>query len=174
MKKRKLLLIILGIGITLKIGLHQLCKIFDKPITGHSSTLIESKSNNFLLENYHLVEISLTEDIELKREFNFNSIFIENNWAYKCSFWSTDKIPTKANGENIVLPMKVQNLETLDKYMFYIATENDTLTLRGNRTIETAYSNKTWETHKELTNSVLLIKDKKGILATRKFKIKKN
>lgn len=173
MKKRNLLLLILGIGVIIKFGLYQFCKMIDKPFTNHSSTLNESRSNNFLLENYKLSEINQSENLEFKNDFNLNSIFIENNWDYKCSIWRIDKVPTKVNGQNIVLPMKVVDLENLDKFMFYLANGNDTLTLRGNRTIETAYYNKTFNTHKELSKSELLIKDKKGILATRRFTIEK-
>lgn len=173
MKKRKLLLIILGVEIILRIGLHQLCKMMAKPFTNHSSTLIESKSNNFLIEDYQLVEIGEVENEDLKREFNLTSIFLENNWDLKCSFWRLAKVPTKVNGQNIVLPMRVQNLESLDKFRFYLVTENDTITLRGNYTVQTSYYHKTWGSFKELSNSELLIKDKKGILPTRRFKIEK-
>ncbi len=172
MERLKLLLIILGIGIIIKIGLYQICKKIDKGFTNHSSTLIESKSNNFFIENYQLVEVSKETNHELSKELNLISIFVENNWDYKCPILGTKKIPTKVNGQNIVLSMKVQNLESLDKLIFYLATENDTMILRGNRTIETAYYNKTWNNYEELSNSELLLKDKKGKLATR-FKLKK-
>ncbi len=160
MKIKKILFVISIILFSTKLLMYKLCTTFDKGFLNYSHTLNESISNNFLIKNYVIQKPKDSSNLEIHKTYNLTNLYFENRWDNKCALWDykTKKTRTKVSGFNVVLPMQVENVNALD-YDFYLISNSDTLTLRGNRTLETTYYHVSRE--RNLSIDRLLIKNKK-------------
>lgn len=170
MRTRKIVLVLLAIAVIVKISFYQICKMIDKGFSSHSLSLVESKRNKFLINEYSLEEVLIQNQTKRETSLELGSIFLENNWDYKCSIWRIDKVPEKVNGYNVVLPIRAETLKDLDQYSFLLVAEKDTIVLRGNRTKETAYYRQIQS--KKFPDSQLLMINRKSELVS-KFNLKK-